>query len=224
MLLVHLRLSFPSFPKLSLCFRFVIFSNSTTLASCVLSVPAAHTIEHRSTALPCIRRYHAPSTIFLDEIDSIMGQRGGGEGGGEHEGSRRMKTELLIQMDGLAKTDALVGSFFLMFTFFCSLQGSFRSLLLHTTISSSHSHVPEESTLHLFETVPLDLFICVHMCVIFSFLIRCGFSFFMDVPTVLPTTKVFVLAASNIPWELDTALLRRLEKRVLVPLPDEHAR
>jgi hypothetical protein len=53
------------------------------------------------------RRYHAPSTIFLDELDSIMSQRGS-EGASEHEASRRMKTEILIQMDGLAKTNDLV--------------------------------------------------------------------------------------------------------------------
>lgn len=56
-----------------------------------------------------LARYHAPSTVFIDEIDSILGQRGicGGNGGegSEHEGSRRMKTELLIEMDGLGKEE-----------------------------------------------------------------------------------------------------------------------
>ncbi|WAR00204.1 KATL2-like protein [Mya arenaria] len=86
-------------------------------------------------------RFYAPSTIFLDELEAIMSQRGS-QGGGEHEGSRRMKTELLVQMDGLAKTDDLV----------------------------------------------------------------------------------FLLAASNLPWELDHAMLRRLEKRILVDLPTYEAR
>ncbi|KAM6036664.1 katanin p60 ATPase-containing subunit A-like 2 isoform 4-T5 [Theristicus caerulescens] len=88
-----------------------------------------------------LARYHAPSTIFLDELESVMSQRGTASGG-EHEGSRRMKTELLVQMDGLARSDDLV----------------------------------------------------------------------------------FVLAASNLPWELDSAMLRRLEKRILVALPSTEAR
>jgi len=88
-----------------------------------------------------LARHHQPSTIFIDELDSLMSARGGGDS--EHEGSRRMKTELLIQMDGLLRE---------------------------------------------------------------------------------AQEQVFLLAASNLPWDLDSAMLRRLEKRVLVNLPTSEAR
>lgn len=75
-----------------------------------------------------LARYNTPSIIFVDEIDALLGHRGSKE----HEASRRLKTELLIQMDGLKTSDS----------------------------------------------------------------------------------RVFVLVASNTPWVLDSAFLRRLEKRV----------
>eukprot|EP00743_Colponemidia_sp_Colp-15_P005785 GILK01006217.1.p1 GENE.GILK01006217.1~~GILK01006217.1.p1 ORF type:complete len:633 (-),score=81.45 GILK01006217.1:683-2581(-) len=81
---------------------------------------------------------HAPSLIFIDEMDSIGRKRNAQE----NESERRIKTEFLNQMDGI---------------------------------------------------------------------INCK-------------EKVFVLAATNMPWELDIAALRRFEKRILVPMPDHETR
>lgn len=83
-------------------------------------------------------RKEGKAIIFIDEIDALVSTRSDSES----ESSRRIKTEFLVQMDGVGKS----------------------------------------------------------------------------------TDGVLLLGATNIPWGLDDALLRRMERRVYIPLPDPEAR
>ncbi len=86
-----------------------------------------------------LARKSQPAIVFIDEIDSIGGARSEDDVGGE----RRMKTQLLTELQGLASD---------------------------------------------------------------------------------PDERITVIAATNLPWELDFALRSRFEKRIHVPLPDKEAR
>ena len=46
-------------------------------------------------ALFAVARAHLPAVVFIDEIDSLLSKRTDDE----HEGSRRIKTEFLVQLD-----------------------------------------------------------------------------------------------------------------------------
>jgi vacuolar protein-sorting-associated protein 4 len=83
-------------------------------------------------------RENKPAIVFIDEIDSLCGSRGEGES----EASRRIKTEFLVQMQGVGHDQ----------------------------------------------------------------------------------TGVLVLGATNIPWALDSAIRRRFERRIYIPLPELNAR
>lgn len=85
-----------------------------------------------------VARKNAPAIIFIDEIDSLCSSRSDNES----ESARRIKTEFLVQMQGVGNDNE----------------------------------------------------------------------------------KILVLGATNIPWVLDSAIRRRFEKRIYIPLPEEHAR
>ena len=111
---------------------------STSLRRCVLRLFEGVTVS--GFRMPLVVQELQPAIIFVDEIDSLLTARSDHE----NESSRRMKTEFMVQMEGLSV---------------------------------------------------------------------CG-----------EAKNVLCLGATNRPYELDDAILRRFPKRLLIPLPDAATR
>lgn len=117
-------------------------------------------------------RFYAPSVIFFDEIDSIASSRGHD---GENEASRRVKVELLVQMDGIS-----------------SLTGPKAAGGAAAAGGGGGGGSGGEE----------------------------GAGEAGGEEEVAPLKQVVVLAASNLPWDLDEAFRRRFEKRIYIALPN----
>jgi SpoVK/Ycf46/Vps4 family AAA+-type ATPase len=153
-----------------------------------------------------LARYHAPSTIFLDEVDALMGARGGE---GEHEASRRMKTEILVQLDGLAASSEQV------FLLAASNLPWELDMVRHRPAASHWSPEcrpwdrPAQISFYATSCTPTAAALSQASCSTYSWHVRFEHR----------------LAADRLrPFGVWQAMLRRLEKRILVPLPDEGSR
>ncbi|XP_022126375.2 katanin p60 ATPase-containing subunit A-like 2 [Pieris rapae] len=49
--------------------------------------------------------YYSPSIVFIDEVETMASQR---STSGEHEASRRLKSQLLTELDGISQRDGIV--------------------------------------------------------------------------------------------------------------------
>ncbi|KAK9498151.1 hypothetical protein O3M35_004029 [Rhynocoris fuscipes] len=74
-------------------------SNSTFFSISAASLTSKYVGEGEKLvrALFAVARQLQPSIIFVDEVDSVLSERKEGE----HEASRRLKTEFLVELDGL---------------------------------------------------------------------------------------------------------------------------